>query len=88
MRKVLSIPLLLAAATSLTACIVPGRHGPVVVAPPVVVRPAPVVVAPPAPVYVAPPVYGIPGPGYLWQYHPRYGWGWHHPHRGWHRGWR
>ena len=49
------------------------------------VRPA--IVAPPGVVYVA-PVYAAPGPGYVWSYHPRYGWGWHHPEYGWHRGWR
>jgi hypothetical protein len=38
-------------------------------------------------VYVA-PTYASPGPGYLWERHPRYGWGWHHPERGWDRGWR
>jgi len=60
-------------AASLSACIV---------AP---VRPA--FVAPPGVVYVA-PVYASPGPGYVWAYHGRYGWGWHHPQYGWHRGWR
>lgn len=51
-------------------------------------------VGPPVPVYAAPagvayvaPGYAIPGPGYVWAYHPRYGWGWHHPAWGWHRGW-
>lgn len=47
----------------------------------------PVYTAPPGVVYVA-PTYAIPGPGYVWQYHDRYGWGWHHPSHGWHRGWR
>lgn len=42
---------------------------------------------PPAVVYVA-PTYVMPAPGYVWQHHGRHGWGWHHPHRGWHRGWR
>jgi len=53
------------------------------------------VVAPAGPAYVAPagvayiaPTYAMPGPGYVWAYHPRYGWGWHHPVHGWHRGWR
>lgn len=36
--------------------------------------------------YVA-PAYVRPGPGYLWSYHAQYGWGWHHPRYGWHRGW-
>lgn len=42
---------------------------------------------PPGAVYMA-PTYAVPGPGYVWLYHPNYGWGWHHPDRGWHRGWR
>lgn len=37
--------------------------------------------------YVA-PTYAIPAPGYAWRYHATYGWGWWHPHYGWHRGWR
>ena len=41
----------------------------------------------PGVVYVA-PTYAMPGPGYAWQYHGRFGWGWRHPHNGWHRGWR
>jgi hypothetical protein len=48
------------------------------------------VVAPPrhtaAAVYVA-PTYASPGPGWNWEFHARYGWGWHHPRYGWHRGW-
>lgn len=58
-----------------------------------VVAPAPIrvvappnVVAPPGVVYVG-PAYALPGPGYVWVHHPRFGWGWHHPHAGWHRGW-
>jgi len=56
--------------------------------PPVVVRPTPanVYARPPANVYVE-PVYPRPAPGYVWMYHPRYGWGWHHPSYGWYRGW-
>jgi len=53
------------------------------------------VVAPVAPAYSAPagvvyvaPTYAVPGPGYVWAYHARFGWGWHHPQYGWHRGWR
>jgi hypothetical protein len=53
------------------------------------------VVAPVAPAYAAPPgvayvapTYVSPGVGFVWAYHPRYGWGWHHPQYGWHRGWR
>lgn len=45
------------------------------------------VVVPPGVVYVA-PAYPIPGPGYVWAYHPAFGWGWRHPVYGWHRGWR
>jgi hypothetical protein len=51
-------------------------------------------VAPSVPVYVAPsgvtyvaPTYAVPAPGYVWAYHPRYGWGWHHPAWGWRAGW-
>ncbi|WP_043331016.1 hypothetical protein [Curvibacter gracilis] len=73
----------LAIGASLTGCVVapvPAR--------PVVVNPGPVYVAPaPAPVYVA-PAYASPGVGWVWIQHPRYGWGWHHPDHGWHRGWR
>ena len=47
----------------------------------------PVYAAPPGVVYVA-PTYAIPGPGYRWAYHAHYGWGWHHPEHGWHRGWK
>jgi hypothetical protein len=43
--------------------------------------------APPGVVYVQ-PTYAIPAPGYAWQYNARFGWGWHHPRYGWHRGWR
>lgn len=33
------------------------------------------------------PTYAMPGPGYIWAQHPEFGWGWHHPYYGWHRGW-
>jgi hypothetical protein len=46
----------------------------------------PVAVVEPGPVYVA-PTYESPGVGWVWMYHPHYGWGWHHPELGWHRGW-
>ncbi|MBW8832272.1 MAG: hypothetical protein JF606_23270 [Burkholderiales bacterium] len=53
------------------------------------------IVAPVQPAYVAPagvvymePTYVSPGPGYAWAYHANFGWGWHHPRYGWHRGWR
>jgi hypothetical protein len=73
-RLVLATGLVLA----LSGCIVtPAR---VAVAPPEVVVPAGVV-------YVA-PTYAVPAPGYVWVHHPRYGWGYHHRHHGWHRGWR
>ena len=52
---------------------------------PVAVQPA--YAAPSGVVYVA-PAYATPGPGYVWAYHSRWGWGWHHPNYGWHRGWR
>lgn len=45
------------------------------------------VAVPPGVTYVA-PYYPLPGAGYVWDYHPRYGWGWNHPSLGWHRGWR
>ena len=51
---------------------------------PASVRPA--YIAPPGIVYVQ-PTYVSPGPGYHWSYHATYGWGWHHPGYGWHRGW-
>ena len=74
--KIRSLPwttALAAALLSLSACVaVPARHGVVVEA---------------APVYVA-PTYESPGVGWVWEYHPVYGWGWHHPVHGWHRGWR
>ncbi|MDR5759237.1 hypothetical protein [Caballeronia sp. LZ035] len=56
----------------------------VVVAPPpaVLVAPPPVV-APPGVAYVA-PVGLAPAPGYLWRYRVGGGWGWWHPHYGWH----
>lgn len=37
--------------------------------------------------YVA-PNYSMPSPAWSWRMHPREGWGWSHPDRGWHRGWR
>ena len=50
------------------------------------VQPRPIMVAP-QPVYVA-PAYAAPGVGWIWEFHPRYGWGWRHPQYGWHQGWR
>jgi hypothetical protein len=55
-----------------------------VVAPPLA---QPAYGAPPGVAYVE-PYYAMPAPGYAWAYHPHYGWGWHHPRNGWHRGWR
>ena len=53
------------------------------------------IIAPIQPAYGAPagvayvgPTYAMPGPGYAWAYHANYGWGWHSPRYGWHRGWR
>ena len=43
--------------------------------------------APPGVAYVA-PTYASPGEGYAWGYHEQHGWGWRHPQKGWHRGWR
>jgi hypothetical protein len=89
-------------ATSLTtlilqACVMaPPQPVPVMVEqPPVIGQPVPGavvsppmgVVVPPGVVYVA-PTYAPPAVGFVWEFHPRFGWGWRHPHRGWHRGWR
>ncbi|CAN5912907.1 hypothetical protein BH11PSE13_BH11PSE13_09700 [soil metagenome] len=58
-----------------------------------VVAPGPYGAAP-GPVYVEPPIVSVtptyvsPGVGFVWMQHPRYGYGWHHPQQGWHRGWR
>jgi hypothetical protein len=58
-----------------------------IVAPPApIVVQQPLVVIPPGVVYVD-PSYPAPGVGWVWGYHPRHGWGWHHPDHGWHRGW-
>lgn len=49
----------------------------------------PPVYGPPPAVVVAPaPYYAMPAPGYVWGRHPYHGYGWRHPHHGWHRGWR
>ena len=42
---------------------------------------------PPGVVHIA-PAYVLPAPGFVWLHHPNHGWGWRHPDRGWHRGWR
>jgi hypothetical protein len=53
----------------------------------IVVPAQPMYQAPAGVAYVA-PGYAIPGPGYVWAYNLNFGWGWHHPQYGWHRGWR
>jgi hypothetical protein len=55
--------------------------------PAVVVQQSPGMVVPPGVVYVA-PSYPAPAIGFVWEFHPRFGWGWRHPQHGWHRGWR
>ena len=82
MKKLLSLAAIFLAGASLTACVVapvqaPG-YGSAYVEP----------VLPPVGVTVISPTYAAPGAGWAWRYHPRYGWGWFHPHAGWHRGWR
>ena len=64
------------------------RQPPVMVQQPaVVVQQPPGIVVPPGVVYVA-PTYAAPAIGFVWEFHPRFGWGWRHPQHGWHRGWR
>ena len=66
--------------TGMAACVVaPVPYG----GPPI----APAYGTPAGVVYVA-PTYAVPGPGYVWAYNAHYGWGYHHPQQGWHRGWR
>ena len=83
-------PVALTAAAVAAAALMSGC----VVAPlgvrPVVVRPAYVQqeFAPPPGVILVQPAYALPGSGYVWVYHPHYGWGYRHPQYGWHRGWR
>ena len=57
---------------------------------PVVIRPAYVQqeFAPPPGVIFVQPTYAVPAVGYVWGYHPHYGWDYRHPQHGWHRGWR
>jgi hypothetical protein len=70
-HRTLPFVALAAAFISLSGCVVaPARHAAVVEA---------------VPVYVA-PTYERPGVGWVWEYHPHYGWGWHHPLHGWHKG--
>jgi hypothetical protein len=75
-NRLLAVAIAAATLTVLGGCIVAP--------PPVPVRAA--YVAPVGVAYIA-PTYAMPGPGYVWEYHPHYGWGWHHPVHGWHRGW-
>ena len=82
MKSIAIAGVLLAA---LSGCVV--APAPVRVVPPRAVVAPPGVVVPPGVVYVA-PTYLSPGPGYVWAYHPRFGWGWRHPRYGWHRGWQ
>jgi len=49
--------------------------------------PPPGVIVPAGVVY-APPAYPAPGIGWVWEFNPRFGWGWRHPRYGWHKGWR
>ncbi|MFM7026339.1 MAG: hypothetical protein ACKOWC_09835 [Limnohabitans sp.] len=84
----------LAAVLALQGCVVAPPPGPVMAPAPMVMQPAPVMVAPPPAVMLPPgvvyiaPGYPAPSVGFVWEYHARYGWGWRHPQRGWHRGWR
>lgn len=76
----------------LQACVMapvaPRQPMPVMVQQPAIVVQQPSgVVVPSGVVYVA-PAYPAPAVGFIWEFHPRYGWGWRHPHHGWHRGWR
>ena len=75
--KLIHTAMVVALSASLAACIVapPGYYGEAG-------GHATVSVTAPAPYYAAPAV------GYLWLNHVSHGWGWRHPHRGWHRGWR
>lgn len=73
MKNVSKLFVLVVFASAFTGCVVAPAH--------------PIEAAPAGVAYVA-PTDAIPGPGYVWAYHPQYGWGWRHPRRGWHRGWR
>ena len=78
-------------AISLQACVMapvaPMQPMPVMVQQPsIVVQQPSGVVVPPGVVYV-PPSYPAPAVGFIWEFHPRFGWGWRHPQHGWHRGW-
>ena len=71
---------------SLAAAILLAGLSGCIVAPPSAYPPHGIIV-PPGVMY-APPHYAQPTPDWSWMHHPSEGWGWHHPGRGWHRGWR
>ena len=64
----------------------PLRAEPIVTPPAQVLVPQVPLILPSGVDYVA-PTYNAPGANWAWAYHPRFGWGWHHPERGWHRRW-
>ncbi len=72
MKAVAVLPILILASAFSGCVIAPARGG----------------YAAPAGVVYVEPTYASPGEGYAWEYHPSYGWGWHHPQRGWHKGWQ
>lgn len=87
-----TIPLITMSVCGLQACVmapVSPQPAPVMVQPTpgVMMAPPPGVLVPPGVVYVA-PTYPAPSMGFIWEFHPRHGWGWRHPQQGWHRGWR
>ena len=67
---------------ALEACTIIPAYQPAVLSPP-----PPMYVEPLPPTYYVAPWYESPGPGWVWRYHPNYGWGYQHPQHGWyHRG--
>lgn len=83
-----TLTLLLMSVLGLQACVMaPPQPVPVMVQPPAMAAQPVGVVVPPGVVYAA-PTYPAPAVGFIWEFHPRYGWGWRHPQHGWHRGWR
>ena len=83
--KLITTSAIVLAAASLSACVVaPAGYGTPGYAGAAYVEPS----APPVGIAVVAPSYASPGPGWAWRYHPRRGWGWFNPHRGWHHGWR
>lgn len=88
MRK--TVALITISVIGLQACVmVPSQPVPVMVqhTPGVVIAPPPGVAIPQGVVYVA-PTSPAPAVGFVWEFHPRFGWGWRHPQHGWHHGWR